>query len=47
MHGTSQPEREVGSKMKEVAPPARKEEVCICMKDVPSISVLGIAVEVS
>jgi len=38
---------EVGSKRKEVAPPSRKEEVCICMKSESGICVFGIAVEVS
>lgn len=38
---------EVGSKRKEVAPPSRKEEVCICTESEPGISIFGIAVEVS
>lgn len=38
---------EVGSKMKEVAPPSRKEEVCIRTEGEPGISVFEIAVEMS
>lgn len=38
---------EVGSKRNEVAPPSRKEEVCICTESQPGISIFGTAVEVS
>lgn len=38
---------EVDSKKKEVAPPSRKEEFCICIESEPCISVFGIAVEMS
>lgn len=38
---------EVGCKRKEIAPPSRKEEVCICTESEPGISVFGMAVEVN
>lgn len=38
---------EVGCKRREIAPPSRKEEVCICTESEPGISVFGMAVEVN
>lgn len=38
---------EVGSTRNEVAPPSRKDGVCICTESEPGIAIFGTAVEVS